>query len=343
MTLLTLSLYRYQIPLDKLLPVGNQRIETREGLVLQVSTETQQQAVEISPLSGIDIDEQPIKGFSQESIAEIIHALTESMPSLQGEPIDKLLDIADTTPLASLAYGLSLLHTKLDGKLSLYRDNASTIPLIYRHQDEATAHLQQRVSALSNKVHAVKVKVGQTSMEDELLLIHQILAIRPDLKLRLDANRAFTLEQAIDFCACLPLASIEYIEEPCRSAKDNVQLFQAVGIPFALDESLNDINYQFNMLPGLTALVLKPMLIGHLNRLQQLIEEAHANGVRAIISSSLETSLGIEALKAISQECTPDEIPGLDTLSAFSSDLIVSSGKPRCLAIDDLTLIEQCK
>jgi len=343
MTLLSLSLYRYQIPLGKLLPVGNQRIETREGLVLQVSTETQQQAVEISPLSGIDIDEQPIKGFSQESIAEIIQALAESMPSLQGEPIDKLLDIADTTPLASLAYGLSLLHAKLNGKLSLYRDSVSCIPLIYRHQDEVAEDLQQRVSTLSSKVHAVKVKVGQTSMEDEIQLIHQILAIRPDLKIRLDANRAFTLEQAIDFCACLPLASIEYIEEPCHSPKDNSLLFQATGISFALDESLNDINYQFTMLPGLTALVLKPMLIGHLNRLQQLIEEAQANGVRAIISSSLEASLGIEALKAISLECTPDEIPGLDTLSAFSSDLIASSGKQRCLTIDDLTLIQQCK
>ncbi|QYJ85981.1 o-succinylbenzoate synthase [Shewanella mesophila] len=343
MTLLTLSLYSYQIPLDKLLPVGNQRIETREGLVLQVSTETQRQAVEISPLSGIDVDGQPITGFSQESIAEVIQVLVESMPSLQGLHIDKLLDVADTTPLASLAYGLSLLHAKLNGKLSLHHDSAGIIPLIYRHQDEASEHLQQRVNALSNKVHAVKVKVGQTSMEDEILLIHQILAIRPDLKLRLDANRAFTLEQAIDFCACLPLASIEYIEEPCHSAKDNVQLFQTVGIPFALDESLNDKRYQFNMLPGLTALVLKPMLIGHLNRLQQLIEEANVNGVRAVISSSLEASLGIEALKAISLECTPDEIPGLDTLSAFSCDLIVSSGKQHCLSVDDLTLIHRCK
>lgn len=340
MTLLILSLYRYQIPLDKLLPVGNQRIEMREGLVLRVTTETQQQAVEIAPLSGIDIDGQPIRGFSQESIAEVIQALVESMPLLKGQHIDKLLDIADATSLASLAYGLSLLHAKLSGKLLLWHTDKS-VPLIYRHQDEDVALLQRRIGALSEAVHGVKVKVGQTSMEDEIQLIHHILAVRPELKLRLDANRAFNLEQAIDFCACLPLASIEYIEEPCHNPKDNSQLFHAVGIPFALDESLNDTSYQFKMTPGLTALVLKPMLIGHINRLQKLIEEAQAHGVRTMISSSLEASLGIDALKAINLECTPDEIPGLDTLSAFSCDLIVSSGKQHCLDFDDLTLIQQ--
>ncbi|OEG74822.1 o-succinylbenzoate synthase [Shewanella colwelliana] len=340
MNLTSLTLLRYQLPLDKLLPVGKHRIDTREGLVLQATSGDQQHSVEIAPLSGIDIDGQALGGFSQESLQEVSQCLLDSMESLINQPIDKLLDLAEQTNLPSMAFGLSLLHAKLKGHLSHSRHNLhNSIPLLYRRQDEPIEYLTERVSQLAPSIHRVKIKVGQTSMEDEIQLIHHVLAIRPDLKLRLDANQAFELEQAIEFCACLPLDAVEYIEEPCKKATDNQHLFNAIGIPYALDESLNDPNYQFSMLPGLTALILKPMLIGSIEHLQALIDTAHSHGVRTIMSSSLETSLGIDALRVLSQALTPDEPPGLDTLSAFNCDLIVSSGKVRCLSAEELTLL----
>ncbi len=341
MKICSLSLYRYRIELDKLLPVGKQRIDQRHGLVLHVTTETTSQQVEIAPLSGKDIDGAQLQGFSRETLDEVSQTLAQLLPSLQDAELDTLLDIADNSELPSFAFGLSLLHAKLSGTLRTPRTEPAVIPLIYRRQDEDLATLQQRVNELSRDIHTVKVKVGQTSMEDEIQLIHHILAIRPDLKLRLDANRAFSLQQAIDFCACLPLEAIDYIEEPCCNNEENTKLHSAVGISFALDETLNAPSYQFTMQSGLTALVIKPMLLGSLQRLQALISEAESFGVKTVISSSLEASLGITDLKAISAECTPDTIPGLDTLNAFSCDLLVSSGKSRCLTLDDLTLIKR--
>ncbi len=341
MILRKLSLYRYSIELDKLLPVGNQRIAQRDGLVLHVETETDAQQVEIAPLSGHDIDGHPITGFSHETVDEVSQTLTQLLPNLENTQLDKLLEITDSSEQPSLAFALNLLHAKFSGTLRAPRTEPQIIPLIYRNQDEDLATLQQRIAQLSLNIHTVKVKVGQTSMEDEIQLIHHILSVRPDLKLRLDANRAFELPQAIDFCACLPLEAIDYIEEPCRNNEDNPKLYQAIGIRFALDETLNSPSYQFSMLSGLAALVIKPMLLGSLTRLQTLIDVANSFGVKTVISSSLEASLGIADLKAISAECTPDSIPGLDTLNAFSCDLLVSSGKSRCLTLDDLTLIKQ--
>jgi len=349
MIISALHLYQYQLPLDKLLPVGSQRIDVRRGLVLKVEAidETGKmltEQVEIAPLSGIDIDGNPLHGFSKESLTQVRDKLESLLELLVKKPIDNLLDIPGIEDLPSLSFGLSLLHAKLKGQLnghtiSLNADQR-TIPLLYRNSDESINALHQRVSDLPADIHAAKVKVAQTSLEDEVQLIHQILAIRPDLKLRLDANRGFSLEQAIDFAACLPLAAIEYIEEPCQRPSDNAAFYQAIGMPWALDESLNDSMFQFTMQPGLTALVVKPMLIGSLEKLQKLQAEAEHAGVRFILSSSLEASLGIEALARLSQIMTPDEIPGLDTLTAFSSDLIVGSGKPRCQSWIDLTLIK---
>ncbi|WP_133181614.1 o-succinylbenzoate synthase [Shewanella decolorationis] len=343
MILTSLSLSLYRLPLDRFLPVGKQRIDHRTGLVLQAKAraegEESEQLVEIAPLSGIDIDQQPLSGFSRESLDEVQQALVALLPSLQNQSIDCLLEQAEASPFPSIAFGLSLLHAKLSGKLDAVRPVTTTVPLIYQPADAPKSELIARIASLDSGVHSVKVKVAQTSMEDELGLIYAILGQRPDLKLRLDANRGFSLEQALDFAACLPLESIEYIEEPCQHPQDNQTLYRAIPLPFALDESLNDPDYQFVMHEGLTALIIKPMLLGSIEKLQRLIDEAHSHGVRCILSSSLEASLGINDLAHLAAILTPDEIPGLDTLSAFSQDLIVPSNKPQCLKPHQLKLV----
>lgn len=362
MILTSLSLYLYRLPLDSFLPVGKQRIDHRAGLVLQAKAKAAREAsdteisnievadsevtegevkesnVEIAPLSGFDIDQQPLSGFSRESLDEAQQALTALLPKLQGQHIDCLLKQAEASPYPSIAFGLSLLHAKLSGKLDALRPLTTAVPLIYQPTDAPKAELMAKIAKLDSSVRSVKVKVAQTSMEDELSLIYGILSQRPDLKLRLDANRGFSLEQALDFAACLPLDSIEYIEEPCQQPQDNQTLYRAIPLPYALDESLNDPDYQFVMQEGLTALVIKPMLLGSIEKLQRLIDEAHCYGVRCILSSSLERSLGINDLAHLAAILTPDEIPGLDTLHAFSQDLLVPSGKHQSLKLKCLTL-----
>ncbi|GIU29764.1 o-succinylbenzoate synthase [Shewanella schlegeliana] len=337
LALTQLGLYQFAIDLDKPLPVGKQRIEQRSGLVLVAQTEERQEWVEISPLCGVDNQGEIITGFSQESLEEVSQQLLTILPQLQQQPIDCLLEHAEQSTQPSLAYGLSLMHAKLMGKLDGHSLTARTVPLIYRQADEPLSLVASRVNALPETTLAVKVKVAQDSLEDELQLIHQILAIRPKLKLRLDANRGFSLEQAIEFAACVPLESIEYIEEPCQNPQDNCTFYQAIEMPWALDESLNHPDYQFEMLPGLRALLIKPTLFGSLEKLQQLIDTAAEHGVRTILSSSLEASLGIEAISRLAQIFTPDETPGIDTLGAFNQDLLVSSGKDHCLKLAALT------
>ena len=347
------QLYSYQIPLDKQLPVGKQRIELRSGLVLRLQVSESSEAegtsslrselVEISPLSGLDIDSHPLMGFSQESLDDVSQQLTERLGSLINKPLIQLLDLAEETQYPSIAFGLSLLYAKLIGQLDgteQLLQETKVVPLIYRGQDEPVSSLHDRVRALSRDTHSVKIKVAQTSLEEDIQLVHQVLAIRPDLKLRLDANRGFSLEQAIEFAACLPIDAVEYIEEPCIDHNDNPNFYRAVAMPWALDETLNDPKFKFVMQPGLTALVIKPMLIGTLEKIQNLQHEADQYGVRTILSSSLEASLGIEALARLNQIMSPDEIPGLDTLAAFSADLIIDSGKTKCLSCDELTLIK---
>ncbi|MEH6735130.1 MAG: o-succinylbenzoate synthase [Shewanella sp.] len=329
-TITSCTLYQYQIELNPSLPVGIQRIDFRKGLVLAIQLNNQQVAwVEIAPLSGIDIDSQPITGFSQESLDEVTSQLLSILPSLIDQPLAILANIAEQMSLPSLAFSLSLLDAKLTHRLPVRIENPQTqlavVPLLY---DGMSAHvITQKLQTLSS-INSVKIKVAQTSMESEIKFIYQVLAIAPHVTLRLDANRGFSLEQAIDFLACLPKHKIEYIEEPCINPSDNAQIHRQLGIKYALDESLNSSQFDLDLAlqqPGLGALIIKPMLLGSLEKLQNMISQAHLAGVRGIVSSSLEADLGISDLRIVSQALTPDEPPGLDTLSAFGKPLLLAT------------------
>lgn len=337
------KLFQYQIPLDTLLPVGKQRIDCRHGVVIVIEADFEgvinPVCVEVSPLSGLDIYGQPLTGFSQESLSQVIDYLKAELPNLLGEQSELLLQLSHCCLLPSVSFGLSLLHAKLHQKIGMRQASLHTVPLIYQASGEPLPLVHAKVAALDASVNAVKVKVGQTDLESDIKLIHAILAAKPNLKLRLDANRSFSLDDAITFAACIPKEAIEYIEEPCQCPSDNPAFFEALGIPYALDESLNSPQYQFNIQPGLVALVIKPMLLGSIEKLSELIDTAHSHGVRCILSSSLEASLGIQDLSNLAATLTPDEIPGIDTLKAFSQDLVISSGKNRCLSTDNLRLI----
>lgn len=352
-TITAIALYQYAIDLMPLLPVAGQRINTRHGLLLSINTATSQAYTEIAPLSGTDINGAPLTGFSHESLTQTIDYLRHHLPALIGQSLDALTLLADTCPLPAAALGLSLNQAKLTGLLatrpSLIAPPFRPVPLIYSPAGQPVSakdiHHQLAQYASNDPAlccQAVKIKVGKLPPEDEIALIYRVLSVNPTLKIRLDANRAWTLTQAIDFCAALPLDAIDYIEEPCQNPQDNPALYQSLGIHYALDESLNDPNYHFSVTPGLTALVIKPMLCGSLNRLANLVQQAHEQGVRCILSSALETSLGISDIRMLAALLTPEEAPGLDTLNAFSHSLLQPFGHKPCLSPDDLELLLQC-
>ncbi len=343
MIIQSIRLHQYHIPLLRPLPVGIQRIDKREGLVLSINVQstdgnTQSYQVEISPLSGFDVDGEAITSFSHDSLEEVKLSITNIAKQLIGKSVKGLLDEANSTKLPSLAYGLSTLYYQTQNQLTPARRVTKTIPLIYQVEGETQAEFEQRLGSLiDDSTHFVKVKVAQTSLQQEIELIHNLLAHKPSLKIRLDANQGLDLDTAITLGSSLPKEAIDYIEEPCSRPEDNQSFYQATGIQYALDETLNRADYLFTATPGLAAIVIKPMVLGSLDKLYSLIEQAKLDGVRAILSSSLEASLGIEAIKNFAEILTPDEAPSIDTLSAFSADLIQSTGKPKLLALNDLT------
>lgn len=84
--------------------------------------------------------------------------------------------------------------------------------------------------------------------------------------------------------------------------------------------------------------MIKPTLTGSLQKVRQQVAQAHALGLTAVISSAIESSLGLTQLARIAAWLTPDTIPGLDTLSLMRAQLVrrwPESELP-CLHVDEL-------
>ncbi len=60
---------------------------------------------------------------------------------------------------------------------------------------------------------------------------------------------------------------------------------------------------------GVRAVVIKPTLTGSLEKVREQVQAAHALGLTAVISSSIESSLGLTQLARIAAWLTPDTIP----------------------------------
>ena len=129
--------------------------------------------------------------------------------------------------------------------------------------------------------------------------------------LRLDANRKWTLKEALKFANLLPKEvrrAIEYVEEPLRPADDAEEHYAALlrfheetGIPFALDEALfradaEEVETMLGALrDGCGALILKPSRIGVENA-ARIAKAAAANGINAVYTSAFESSVALAAI-----------------------------------------------
>lgn len=149
------------------------------------------------------------------------------------------------------------------------------------------------------------------------------------MQLRLDANEAWTLEEAIAILArCIPY-NIQYVEQPLPAHDLDAMraLRQAVPIPIAVDEALHGPQSARHVLESEAAdiLVIKLQLAGGLRAARSMVQLAAERGVRSVITGTIETGVGLvaalhlaAATPAITLAC------GLATLPLLIDDFVVN-------------------
>ncbi|WP_436856588.1 o-succinylbenzoate synthase [Citrobacter tructae] len=296
------QVYRWQIPMDAGVILRDRRLKTRDGLYVRLHDGEREGWGEVSPLPG----------FSAESWEEAQTALLSWVNGwLQGQ---------DALPeMPSVAFGVSCALAELAGTLPEAADYRAA-PLCTGDPDELVLQLADMPG---EKV--AKVKVGLYEAVRDGMVVNLLLEAIPELYLRLDANRAWTPLKAQQFAKYVNpdyRDRIAFLEEPCKSRDDSRAFARETGIAIAWDESLREADFAFMAEEGVRAVVIKPTLTGSLEKVREQVQAAHALNLTAVISSSIESSLGLTQLARIAAWLTPQTIPGLDTLSLMQAQQI---------------------
>lgn len=315
------KLYRYELPMDSGVIVRQQRLSQREGYIielLEIDNNQEQQAKRIA------LGEcAPLPSFSEESLAEVEAQL---LPVLnQWQQTGQWPNFESLFP--SVAFGLSAAKYELEQKLPEQGEYRAA-PLCSGDPDEFIALFEEDLTQQKAKV--AKIKVGLYEPIRDGMLVDLFLQSIPDLQLRLDANCSWTLEKALKFAQYISpevRQRIAFLEEPCQTPQQSLAFASQTHIGIAWDEtlqkavkktdfSISDLNAEH-----LNALVIKPTLVGSIDRCIELVHDAKAQGIDVVFSSSLESTIGLTQLARLSAWLTPGQIPGLDTLQLFQSQL----------------------
>jgi O-succinylbenzoate synthase len=172
----------------------------------------------------------------------------------------------------------------------------------------------------------IKLKVGRASpAEDARRIQHVSRQLRKGQRLRLDANRSWTLETARDLSKRIDHRHVAFIEEPLLPGSHYEGWFAATGLPFAWDETLRElppeaIEARLDT-PGLAALVIKPMLSG-LACAQTWVSAARSRGVDVVLSAAYESNLTLDLYTRLAEHWCLTGPQGLDTFAPFTHALI---------------------
>ena len=312
----------YRLPLTKAWQSARTFLRFREGWLLILETRSGQQGIgECAPL--------PDMGTELPGVASAW--LTETLPALRGRaPGDLLLEIPSNAP-SSARFGLETalldllckveglpLHAWLTPKSATrIRVNAAVGAL-----GERTA---ARITQASDEGHGVfKIKVGVDSVSTELKTIQRLFkCMNPQTKLRLDANGAWTPEDAAYFISGLDSDLVESLEEPLiLPDPETLASLQAMtDISLALDESLPLFlrRHPVDRVP-VRRIIVKPSVCGGIIRSLKIRRDADLAGIESVVTSTLESNIGILAaahLAAATDGNTPS-VHGLATGDWFA-------------------------
>jgi L-alanine-DL-glutamate epimerase-like enolase superfamily enzyme len=172
------------------------------------------------------------------------------------------------------------------------------------------------------------LKIGALNFNDELNLIREIRSwgSEEELTIRIDANGAFALEDAMNKLNQLSEYKLHSIEQPIKAGhlESMFKLCAESPVPVAFDEELIGSNPEdfepFLSLGKPSHLVVKPSLHGGYTAAEKWKAWADKHGIGFWITSSLESNVGLNHLANWVCKMKLEGVQGLGTGSLFSNN-----------------------
>jgi O-succinylbenzoate synthase len=181
------------------------------------------------------------------------------------------------------------------------------------------------VSTSGCRTAKVKVAEPGQSAADDLARVEAVRdALGPAGAIRVDANAAWDVDTAVARIRELDRVGLEYVEQPCVTLTELAALRRRVDVRVAVDEgvrrSADPLRVDLREAGDVVVLKVQP-----LGGVRAALRVAEAHGLPCVVSSALESSVGIAAGVALAA-ALPD-LPfacGLATVALFTDDVTSS-------------------
>ncbi|NLR92532.1 o-succinylbenzoate synthase [Flammeovirga agarivorans] len=315
-------------------------ISTKDCFLVKVWDEDTPEIIgwgECNTLKGLSIDHfEDYEVRLQNWLNELnrINVYLEDLPNL----IDK-----EKLPSFYFAIETALLDLKNGGKKIIY-DNSfykgTPIPINGLVWMGDHSFMKEQIDQkLEKGFDCIKIKVGALDFEQELSLLKYIRSeySSDKITLRVDANGAFNIEEALEKLKRLSDFELHSIEQPIWAGQweEMAKLCEVTPIPIALDEELIGVssNKKEALLDTIKPqyIILKPALVGGLEASAEWITSAEKRNIPWWMTSALESNIGLNAIAQFTANYLIDKPHGLGTgqlyHNNFESPLTVAKGE----------------
>jgi O-succinylbenzoate synthase len=286
---LKFEVFSYCIPFKTPLKLKGKTFATRKGFILKHT--------DVKGRIGYG-EVAPLPFFSKESLQDAFTQLKEVIHAFKQK---KGINFQKIFP--SLAFGLTCSFIKeLPEKISL-----SYSSLLLGSPQEILKKISSTLTT------SIKVKAHSLDLLETIDLFKELKKLYPDKKIRVDFNQSLSFKNAIQFCKSFQPTDFEFLEEPCITKQESLQLSKETQFPTVFDESLPTLKAE--ELPYIAGLVIKPTIVGNISE--------NAKSKPLIFSSSFESKVGIYHILRLAEKSS-FYAPGIDT-SQFMEDNITFS------------------
>ncbi len=285
----------------------------------------------------------PFPGFGMETLASSLSALRLAARFVPGLPPEHFLAAAEDLPRlapvvaspgarAALDFALHDLAAQRAGvPLAALLGGAAAVTTVHANAAIPRLAVPEAAAAACAAVAAgarcVKLKVGRRPLAEDVALVRAVReAIGPAVRLRIDANQAWSETEAIEALRALAPFDLEYAEQPVAAGAVGTlaRVRAECGVPIAADEALTDLRSARRLIAARAAdvFIVKPMALGGIASSRAVIEIAAGAGIRVTVTSLVESAVGRTAALHLAASLGGESDHGLATGSALTEDLL---------------------
>ncbi|OEU81801.1 MAG: o-succinylbenzoate synthase [Desulfobacterales bacterium C00003060] len=330
-----LSLIDFELTFKAPLVTAHGLLNLRKGIIICAKTDDGCSGIgEISPLDGFNRES---RSRAKQSAQEVAGYLDNAELPVDPEGLIQILgDLEDRLSAPpSVIFGFEMLLGDLAGKkaelpLSTWYcnnplRNVAVNAILAGSPEDIQGQLAQKAA---RHFRAYKIKIEAGGIEPAIQKIKTVRdRVADDVMIRLDLNRGLDLNEAVDLLNEIKGFGIEYVEEPLKepTSHDMIALREETGLRIALDETVAETDRFHDLLENKACdvIVLKPMMLGGINKSVKLSRMAAEQGLKTVLTSTLESGIGVTAcLHAAAMLGHHVLACGLDTLDLFQDSII---------------------